>query len=183
MYTDFLYKVIDLAPSKELLDFDFNLITLDDWTKNPGLRLKLPFIFGEVYTFSILYFAMEKWGDPLNNSPEPRNTDHPIFNLIMDEVRKLEQFYNATAKIVVLDGIPPGGEIPLHVDKGTVSDLGHRVHLPLTTASGVTFTIGDETLHFEAGKYFEFNNKIPHGVKNDSDIFRIHMVLDLVPNN
>lgn len=182
MHIDTPYKLLDITPNQELLDFDFSTLTMEHWTRNTTLGKNLPQIFGEIFTFSILKFHMSKWNNPLAYDTEICNDDHPIHSLMLNEVRKVEKLYNATAKIAVLDGMPPGAKIYPHNDKSKLYDLAHRVHLPLVTNENVKFSIDNVEYHFKAGQFFEFNNKLVHSVDNNSELFRIHLVMDLIPN-
>jgi hypothetical protein len=181
MHIDKPYKFLDLTASQELLNFDFSSLTKDRWSTDLGKIL--PTIFGEISTFSILFFHISKWHDPLAYAPEPANSDHPIYPLILNEIKKVESLYNASAKIAVLDGMPPGAKIYPHNDQSKLYDIAHRVHLPLVTDERVKFSIDNVEYHFKAGQFFEFNNKLVHSVDNNSDIFRIHLVIDLIPND
>ena len=183
MQMDKPYKILDLHVDSELLNFDFSSITDVHWDKNQNLKQKFPDIFADVKPFRVMYLELSKWNDPENHDPVPENDDHPVHALLMNEIRKLEELYNAKAKIVVLDGLPPGGKINRHFDQSKIYDQCHRVHLPLVTDPAVKFFIDDVPYHFRAGEFFEFNNKMYHEVHNDSNIFRIHLVVDLLPNN
>jgi aspartyl/asparaginyl beta-hydroxylase (cupin superfamily) len=125
---------------------------------------------------------MNKWHNPLAHKPEFANVDHPIHSLILNEIKKVEVFYNASAKIAVLDGMSPGSRIYPHFDQSKLYDVAHRVHLPLVTDERVKFSIDNVEYHFKAGQFFEFNNKLVHSVDNNSELFRIHLVMDLIPN-
>jgi hypothetical protein len=179
MKLDTPFKILDIHPDPDLINFNFDLIT--DW--NDFLAKSLPQVFGQIYTFSVLRLDMKHWGDPANHLPEHIHSDHPVFPLLMRVVRQLENYYNATVKIAALDGMPPGSKINRHFDQSNIYGLCHRVHLPLVTDPSVKFFIDDVPHFFKAGEFFEFDNKRFHEVHNDSDIFRIHLVIDLLPNN
>ncbi len=182
MHIDVPYKILKLKPEQELLDFNFDLITEEDWTQNRNLQKMFPRVFGQTDTFILMYFTMDNWEQPHGKYPVKVNNEHPIHSLIMDEVYKLEKLYNASAKIVTLDRMAPGATIGRHFDKSNIYELCHRVHLPLVTHSKVDFYIDDVKHNFKAGEFFEFNNRMFHQVDNNSNIYRIHLVVDLLPN-
>jgi aspartyl/asparaginyl beta-hydroxylase (cupin superfamily) len=99
----------------------------------------------------------------------------------MAEVEKLEQYYSAKAVQAVLDGMPPGSSISRHRDQSKIYTVAHRVHLPIVTDPAVKFYIDGSEYHFKAGEFFEFNNRLEHGVCNESKVFRVHLVVDLLP--
>jgi hypothetical protein len=175
------FKVLSLTPSPELMTFDFSSITPEDWDQNQILKL-IP-IFRELKTFPLRGLPKEFWGDPKNHESITSNASHPVHQLIMNEVHKIEELLNAKAIIAVLDGLAPGTKIYRHYDQSNLYTMCHRVHLPIITHPDVKFFIDDNPYFFKAGEFFEFDNKRFHMVHNDSDIFRIHLVIDLLPNN
>lgn len=180
MKLDVPYKFLDTAPDNEFLNFNFDSITLNEWTEFKELQ-KLP-VFKELYNYRILGTDLSRWFLP---SADMKITywsyGKPIHNFIMKEVEKLENLYNAKAVLGVLDGLPPGAKIARHFDMSPIFQKSHRVHLPLVTHPDVKFYIDDVEYYFPVGKFFEFDNSRFHEVKNNSDIFRIHLVVDLMP--
>ena len=57
-----------------------------------------------------------------------------------------------------------------------------RTHIPIITNSEVTFTVGGETKFLKEGEIWEINNTKEHSVDNNSDIDRIHLLIDIMPN-
>jgi hypothetical protein len=70
-------------------------------------------------------------------------------------------------------------EIDMHVDRGNFLSKCHRVHIPLQTNERVAYCIGDQEYYWRRGKAYEFDNTRPHGVKNRSSEFRIHLIVNL----
>jgi hypothetical protein len=92
----------------------------------------------------------------------------------------LEQYgpgYFIRANIVKLKA---GGVISEHQDKNFSLAHAHRIHIPIITHEDVHFTVGDETVHIPVGEVVEINNRRFHAVKNNSDIDRVHLILDFV---
>lgn len=178
MILDVPYKLLDIVPERELMGFDFGSITMERWARFTALRDN-DFMFAETYTIPL------RGPNPATREIVEMNTDLPLFPLIMNEVKKLERLYNATAIIVTLDGMPPGATIARHFDRGEAYvnyTKAHRCHLPLVTSWEVEFYIDDVAHYFEAGTFFEFDNQRYHEVKNKSNVFRIHLIVDLIPN-
>jgi hypothetical protein len=181
MKLDTPFKIVPLTPSAELMNFDFSTISEEEWNKNQ--MVKLVHFFKELQVFPIMGLPRECWSNPKAHEPIMKNTDHPIHNLIMAELKKMEEHLNAKAKIAVLDGLAPGTKIYRHYDESNLYELCHRIHLPIITDPAVKFFIDDKEHYFKAGEFFEFDNRRYHEVHNDSAIFRIHLVVDLLPNN
>ena len=78
-----------------------------------------------------------------------------------------------------LMGLAPGCEVPLHSDINYHWYKRVRIHVPIITDPAVTFYCGDKTLHMEAGDAWIFDSWKYHKVVNNSDIFRVHLVIDI----
>lgn len=79
-----------------------------------------------------------------------------------------------------LMGLAPGAEVPAHVDAHYYWRTHLRIHIPIITNPGVSFTCGDETIHMKAGECWVFDSFRWHEVHNRSTEKRIHLVLDTV---
>jgi hypothetical protein len=70
--------------------------------------------------------------------------------------------------------------IPTHTDQGEFLNTTRRIHLPIITNPGCTFTVGEETRHLPVGQMWEINNTgLPHSVNNGGDTPRIHLIVDV----
>ncbi len=75
------------------------------------------------------------------------------------------------------------GRIDTHTD-GLYSLLKcHRIHIPIITNDHILFTIGGEQKVLGEGEMWEINNATLHAVDNNSDLDRIHLIVDWVPNS
>lgn len=171
------YKFLEILPNPEILNFNFSTIPFSDVAAK-----KLPHIFSKIDSFGILKLEIAHWDNAQNHNPVYSNVDHAIHPLVLLEVKKLEKYYNASAKMAYLARMSPGAEIDEHYDDSPIFAITHRVHLPLVTSSKVDFWIGGTKYHFYEGRFFEFNNRLLHRVVNNSDIYRIHLIIDLLPN-
>jgi hypothetical protein len=79
-----------------------------------------------------------------------------------------------------LMGLAAGGEVPAHVDTHYYWRTHLRIHIPVITNPGVSFTCGDETVHMAAGECWLFDSFRWHQVQNKGSEQRIHLVLDTV---
>lgn len=171
-------------PSEALMQYDYGFMQnraagpdaqgLGQCGDNIELR---PFVTWGVFSLK----RLASWDNPRFFEPATSfNEDHPIWPIAMAEVNKLERHYNADVKHAVLHGLEPGKEIANHTDHSDVFAVANRVHLSITTDPGVKFFIDGGEYHFPAGKFFELNNKVPHSVVNNSNVFRVHLVVDLL---
>jgi len=67
-----------------------------------------------------------------------------------------------------------------HFDSGPAMRLYDRIHFPIITHPNVIFLCGETKLNMEVGKGYIINNtgKL-HGVDNNSDVDRIHLIVDV----
>ena len=77
-------------------------------------------------------------------------------------------------------GLAPGAEVPPHVDSHYYWRTHIRIHIPVITNPGVSFTCGGETVHMAPGECWVFNSFLKHEVHNRGPDTRVHLVLDTV---
>jgi len=79
---------------------------------------------------------------------------------------------------ILLVKLKSNSNIAPHVDTGDSLKNCKRTHIPIITNSKVTFTIGGETKNLKEGEIWEIDNTKQHSVDNNSDIDRIHLLID-----
>ena len=79
-----------------------------------------------------------------------------------------------------LMGLGAGADVPPHIDSHYYWRTHWRIHIPVITNPGVTFTCGGETVHMSAGECWVFDSFKAHKVHNGGSEQRIHLVLDTV---
>lgn len=124
------------------------------------------------------------WELGQGNLSETVNTlRDPISQAIIENIYSyLESVYDGKVvrcEIVKMHG---AGEIPPHIDSGEFLTLARRVHIPLVTNKGVLFSVLNSSINMEVGSWYEINNSLPHSVINNSDLDRIHIIIDILPN-
>lgn len=84
---------------------------------------------------------------------------------------------------VMLVNLKAGGSIDAHRDEGDYAAKRNRYHIPITTNPNVKFVVGDrpEVFNLEVGYIYQLANKEMHGVFNQGDTDRIHLVFDGIP--
>ena len=81
---------------------------------------------------------------------------------------------------MMLARLAKGGVIEKHVDGAGSNLLTHKIHVPLVTNEKVWFEVGSTVFHLEPGLAYELNNIRPHGVRNDGDHDRIHLIFEIM---
>lgn len=79
---------------------------------------------------------------------------------------------------VLIVKLKANSNIEPHVDKGYSLMTAKRTHIPIITNPEVTFTVGGETKHLKEGEIWEIDNSKEHSVDNNSDLDRIHLIMD-----
>jgi hypothetical protein len=79
---------------------------------------------------------------------------------------------------VMLAKMHPGKIIPEHIDGDSLAWIPHKIHIPLITNPQVTFSVKGIDYHFEKGKAYEVDNSGMHGVKNEGNTTRIHLIFE-----
>lgn len=74
----------------------------------------------------------------------------------------------------------PGTEIRRHVDTSPSNRAVRRCHLPILTNEHVLFYIDGVNTHHPIGEAFEINNTVVHGVTNDGETNRDHLMVDVL---
>jgi hypothetical protein len=69
-----------------------------------------------------------------------------------------------------------------HKDRSDVLYLSRRFHIPLKTNASCFFTVNGQTVNMLEGNLYEINNTKWHNVKNFSIENRIHLIIDVLPN-
>lgn len=78
-----------------------------------------------------------------------------------------------------LMGLSPGAEVPLHSDINYHWFKRVRIHIPIVTEDSVAFYCADKCINMKAGEAWIFDSWKYHRVFNNSDVFRVHLVIDI----
>jgi hypothetical protein len=113
--------------------------------------------------------------------PKTYNVDTPLWNVSKHLISKLEAFYNRKVGAAVYVKLKPHTNIIPHTDGGWFVDT-HRVHIPIVTHPRILFSLDDKKFHLERGSIYELNNLVEHGVENPTDVGRVHLMVDILPN-
>lgn len=91
----------------------------------------------------------------------------------------LSRFYKYRQYSAFITRCAPKGKVGIHRDAGNFLEKCHRIHIPLLTHEDALYVINDERVHWKHGHVYEFDNTLPHGVENNSNIYRIHLIINL----
>lgn len=102
-----------------------------------------------------------------------------IDNVIGETIKDLERYFNGFVTKSLLISLKAGHSIDRHADFGVDLTEVHRCHIPIQTNKEVAFFVRDTWYHLREGYAYEISNVDEHAVVNDSDIDRIHLIIDI----
>lgn len=95
----------------------------------------------------------------------------------------LKKYLNTDIGLVRILKIPATNNVARHCD-GEIFDLEkgqiYRLHLPIISHPNVKFLINDKNYYMEPGKLYYANVTYPHEIRNNSNIDRVHLVIDVL---
>jgi hypothetical protein len=108
------------------------------------------------------------------------------YEIFKDEFKiinnKLKKTYGKGFIIrAILVMLKSNSKINKHIDAGKSLSICHRVHIPIITHKNVLFEIDNEIKNLKEGEMWEINNSEKmHSVVNNSNINRIHLIVDWI---
>lgn len=83
--------------------------------------------------------------------------------------------------------IPPHTSLKFHVDTYVYQSVSYKCHFPILTNDKAFYQVFEnDTLssyNFEVGKVYTINNILYHRAVNNGDTPRIHVIIDMMPND
>jgi hypothetical protein len=131
-------------------------------------------------TQHMVFRFMESASDPRLFHENPAwHIWKPLLTPVIDQAIAPYGFRRPTFPKVMFARLRAHGAINPHVDSGEANLRTHKIHVPLVTNPGVTMSLGGAEHHLAAGRAYEVNNVILHGVRNDGDVDRIHLIFEV----
>lgn len=75
-----------------------------------------------------------------------------------------------------------GAKLVPHFDTSWFHAFCRRIHIPIYTNDKCEQIFEDRMYHLDEGMVYEINNRILHSAHNGGDEYRIHLILDLIPD-
>lgn len=100
-----------------------------------------------------------------------------------DYFREVLSFFQCPLETVRLLNLAPGSAIHTHRDRHTDYASGFlRIHIPVITRPEVEFIVDGVHLPLQEGSCWYANFDLPHSVRNNSTVNRVHLVVDALRN-
>ena len=120
--------------------------------------------------------------------PELQITKEPSWDILKDTAVPLmhniiEEFFPPGGTIIraMAAKLVAGGIISPHRDTHSSFVNSHRIHIPVTTNTGVRFMIDGRPHRFTVGQAYEINNQKNHSVMNNGKEDRVTFIFDYMP--
>lgn len=181
---DTKWSIIDLGKFKidsiksEVLQFS------EEWNWFTT-RQKTFYTHRDTQMFPICLSDETNW-DPRNNVEvtQMNRFKNEESNFEIDAIfTKLKEYYSGEIIRCEVVKLPARTNIRTHVDGGPLLHYSRRVHIPIITNENVTFTVMRNTINMEEGTWYEINNQMTHAANNNSDLDRVHIIIDILPND
>ncbi len=95
----------------------------------------------------------------------------------------LESYVGGTAVHAEIISMNPKSRIRVHKDRGDSLYVARRFHVPIKTNEQIFFIVDGEKFNLAEGTAYELNNVKYHSVRNNSDETRIHLIVDVIPDD
>ena len=136
----------------------------------------------EVDDIWLRFNALPEPGQEARILDEHESIEYPALKLLPEARVMVMSVFAAVAGErlgrVLITRLPSGGRIAPHVDGGSHAAYYDRFHVVLRAAPGSRFRCGDEVVEMQPGELWWFQNSVEHEVANDSDIDRVHLIVD-----
>jgi hypothetical protein len=164
---------VDISSIQE----DILNLSQEYWDKYDRLKPNSWGVFSRT-TQHIVYKFVTDYGAPF-----PDIVEYPIWEEwksklepVMKAIVEPYGYSESTIGKVMLAKLSAGSKIATHIDDVVESVYPLKIHVPIKTNPHVKMFVGDGTYHFQVGKAYEMNNMAMHGVANDGEEDRIHLI-------
>lgn len=105
-----------------------------------------------------------------------------LLDLTEPIIKYLEELHKGQRGQVLFIKLPGKKNIPKHHDDGEYLMTGRRHHIPIITNKKTNFGVSREFVNMQEGQCWEINNAKNHSVENNGTTDRIHLLIDIMPN-
>lgn len=129
-----------------------------------------------IYDHTTNWFIGQKYDLKVNDSQSVMR------ELVSPIIKSLESIHNGKVGKCLFIKLPANKSVGEHTDKMDYLGAVRRHHIAITTNEDVTFFVNKESKNMKVGECWEINNSLPHSVENNGSTDRIHLLLDILPN-
>ena len=152
----------------------------DEWFENVE-RQSIYEVHKETNTI-FLYDHDNNWSLGDNYDLKINHNQSYMINLIYPIINNLEKIHKGKVGKCVFIKLPPSKKVKEHKDSKDYLGSVRRHHIAITTNDNVLFFVNGERKNMKVGECWEINNNKFHSVENNGDTERIHLMVDILPN-
>lgn len=124
--------------------------------------------------------------DELKNGPAAFNGEHDsVWYPVIEKIPALIPIVFRLMALVsgerlggiLITKLPPDGVIASHVDGGWHAGYYSKFYVPIQNEPGSVFGFPEGEIHGRCGEVYEFDNSVPHWVRNDSNSDRLSLII------
>jgi hypothetical protein len=108
------------------------------------------------------------------------DTFNTIEHILGNVFTFIKRHYQGKICQAILTRQNPHSLIVPHIDLGKKLTYTHRLHIPIFTNDDILFRCGEQNMNMKVGRVYEINNQMIHAVVNNSDSFKIHLIVDVI---
>ena len=168
-----LREVANTCDYKSIMDI-IKTISKSEWKKDAEKRNSKM-----VHGTTTALFLKYKSQSYEKNDNITMNKLKPYLDEIISQIKNFYGYTSILLTRVIITELSKGSIIPEHTDEGELLNTNHRVHIPLVSDPTVKFSLDHKDYYLKPGYAYEINNQLIHAVRNESNIDRIHMIIDL----
>ena len=122
---------------------------------------------------------------PGNQSPKDAYSNQiwqPWQGILLPILQSVAQKYpyeQVSFPKVILAKLQPNSIIDRHIDAQKSNIYTHKIHIPIQTNPKALFVVKDKSFHLQKGYAYEVNNIVTHGVENNGEQPRIHLIFEI----
>jgi hypothetical protein len=175
------YKHVGYLDPNTALSFKEKVqaFTKEEWSEFKGKKI----FKSQPESESIILKAVEDSTSPVYRGAGVDNKYlQNLFSKELNEIyKKIDETFQEKDHValrVQLVKLPARKNVLPHIDVGHIFRVTRRIHLPIITNQNVDFFIELEKVPMEEGRLIEINNQAIHCVFNQSDLDRVHLIID-----
>lgn len=181
-YLPFNFKFLGNIDITEVVD-KLSTFTEDDWLRDVSRNLRGR-AHQNTHSIGVLWD-----GDSLANNSIAEKNEYNYNKIDFDSIKNTllsiykKHYGDGHILRVLLARLKPNSIILEHEDAGKSLLICNRTHIPLQTNDDIIFSVGHEEKILKPGEIWEINNAKLHSVKNNSNEYRIHLIVDYLKKN
>ncbi len=161
----------------KMLKDDLNQVKEDEWVSHPNIQ---------AYDGLWKTTALTSPDGDTKNIVAVENIDYKQTPLLkrMKYIKSVIDTFQTKVEAVRFMKLGANSVIKEHCDKGSSFEEGYaRLHIPISSNDEVTFILSGENYKMDLGACYYIDANNPHGVVNEGDSDRVHLLIDCHVND